>query len=307
MPQPNPRARTRTKRDGSGVRHSRSLVDARELGQPQVAAQVYGMTDRGRVREHNEDHFLVAELERSLLVEHSSVEVMAGTNLTESPQGKLLIVADGMGGYGNGEIASSIAVDALARYAFAVMPWLLRHTQASEQELTDALRRALEHCHKQVKRTAVRQGLDRRMGTTLTLAYITWPELHIAHVGDSRCYLFRAGTLRALTRDHTLAEQLVDEKALSPEEAQRSRFRHVLVNSVGGSSDLVGVELHTLELREGDQLMLCSDGLTGQLSDPEIAQHLTQPIPIDAAVSGMIRAANEAGGADNITVVLARF
>jgi PPM family protein phosphatase len=307
MAQPNPKARRTThRRDGSGVRHSRSLADAHEAASQQMP-QTYGMTNRGRVRDRNEDQFLIAELERSILIEHSSVAGMAGTNLTEAPQGKLLMVADGMGGYGHGDLASSIAIDSLARYAFAVMPWLLRHSQTSEQELADALRHALQQCHKQVKQTAEREGLDRRMGTTLTLAYVTWPELHIAHVGDSRCYLFRNGALRALTRDHTLAEQLVDEKALSRDEAQRSRFRHVLINSVGGSSDLVGVELHTLELRQGDQLLLCSDGLTGPLSDQVIAEHLTQPVPIAETVSSLIRAANDKGGPDNITVVVARF
>jgi PPM family protein phosphatase len=306
MTQPTSKPRATHRRDGSGVRHARSLADAYESARQHVP-EVYGLTDQGRVRERNEDQFLIAELERSLLVEHASVDGMAGTNLTEAPQGKLLMVADGMGGYGHGDVASSIAIDSLARYAFAVMPWLLRHSQASQQELEDALRQALQHCHQKVKKTAEREGLDRRMGTTLTLAYVTWPELHIAHVGDSRCYLFRNGTLRALTRDHTLAEQLVDENALSAEEAQRSRFRHVLINSVGGSSDLVGVELHTLELREGDQLLLCTDGLTGPVSDQTITEQLTQPIPIEETASGLIRAANDGGGPDNITLVLARF
>jgi protein phosphatase len=228
-------------------------------------------------------------------------------SLTESPQGRLLMVADGMGGYGHGEVASSVAVEALASYAFAVMPWLLRHTNASEQELTRALEQALEHCHRKVKITAERQGFDRRMGTTLTLAYVTWPELHIAHVGDSRCYLFRNGALSRLTRDHTLAQQLIDEKAISEEEAKNSRFRHVLVNTVGGSSDALRVELHTLELRHGDQLLLCTDGLSGHLTDAQLTQHLNQPIASTDVVRGLIAAANAAGGMDNITAVLARF
>lgn len=295
-------------RDGSGVRHSRSLVGAEELeAQRQASAEVFGVTDRGRVREKNEDHFLIAELERSLLVQQSSVEGVSGVSLTEAPQGRLLVVADGMGGYGHGEVASSVAVESLARYAFAIMPWLLRHTEASEQELQSALQQALDHCHRKVKRTAEREGFDRRMGTTVTLAYVTWPELHIAHVGDSRCYLFRAGELTRLTRDHTLAQQLVDERAISEEEARKSRFRHVLVNSVGGSADSVRVELHSLELRTGDQLLLCSDGLTGHLSDQDLARHLSEPVAIQQATASMIEAANAAGGQDNITVVLARF
>lgn len=295
-------------REGSGVRASRSLVDAAELeARRHAVADVFGATDRGRVRERNEDQFLIADLERSLLLHSSSVKSMVGTALTEAPQGRLLIVADGMGGYGHGEVASSIAVEGLARYAFAVMPWLLRHSEHSEAELAEALSDALQHCHRRIRSTAEREGFDKRMGTTLTLAYVTWPELHIAHAGDTRCYLFRDGRLERLTRDHTLAEQLVDERALSPEEAESSRFRHILVNSVGGSAESVGVELHSLELLPGDQLLLCSDGLSGHLRDPALAEHLARGASVPDTVRAMIDAANAAGGNDNITVVLARF
>jgi PPM family protein phosphatase len=294
-------------RDGSGVRPSRSLIDVHELEVERHArSEVFGMTDRGRVRERNEDQFLVADLERSLLIQSSSVG-MIGTSLTEVPQGRLLMVADGMGGYGNGEIASSIAIEALARYAFAVMPWLLSHSETSEADLERALRQALQHCHEKVQRTAQREGLDSRMGTTLTMAYVTWPELHIAHVGDSRCYLAREGELRRLTRDHTLAEQLVEAHALSPEEARRSRFRHILVNAVGGSAKSVRVDLHSFELLPGDRLLLCSDGLTGHLGDAAIAEQLSQPVSAKSSVHALIDAANAAGGSDNITVVLAHF
>ena len=296
-----------TDREGSGVRPSRSLIEKSELEARRAAAEIFGATDRGKVRERNEDHFLIAELERSLLVQSSSVTNVVGTSLTEAPQGRLFVVADGMGGYGHGEVASSIAVEGLARYAFAVMPWLVRHDQHSEAELERALSEALQHVHRRIQRTAEREGYDRRMGTTLTLAYVTWPELHIAHAGDSRCYLQRQGKLRRLTRDHTLAAQLVEEHALSPEEAERSRFRHILVNSVGGSSQSAGVELHSLELVPGDQLLLCSDGLTGHVDDDSISRALDAGHSAAQTVQELIAAANAAGGSDNITAVLARF
>lgn len=292
-------------RDGSGVRPSSQFFDPRtQARRPRLEA--FGMSDRGRARERNEDQFLIGELERSLLIQQSSVG-MTGTSLSEAPQGSLFIVADGMGGYGHGEVASSVAVEALARYAFALMPWLLRHEHATEAELERALEQALQHCHRAVQQTAQREGYDRRMGTTLTLAYVTWPELHIAHAGDSRAYLLRGAELRRLTRDHTLAEQLLEAEALTPDEARRSRFRHVLVNAVGGSATSVRVDLCSLELAEGDVLLLCSDGLTTHVSDEILARQLGKRAPVEYTVRELVDAANAAGGSDNITVVAARF
>lgn len=269
--------------------------------------QVFGATDRGRVREKNEDQFLVAELQRLLLIGQSSVGGLAGTKLGDSSQGWLLMVADGMGGMQHGDLASSIAIEGMVRYAFAVMPWLIRYSQASEQELADALREALAHTSQMIRATADSQGLDRRMGTTLTLAYVTWPLLHIAHVGDSRCYLFRGGRLSLLTRDHTLAERLTREHALSADAARHSQFRNVLLNALSGSGEGMSVELHTVELLTGDQLLLCSDGLYSQVAEPLIVEKLTRADSAENIVRTLIDASNAAGGADNVTVVLGRF
>jgi PPM family protein phosphatase len=272
-----------------------------------TSIQVFGSTDRGRVRDKNEDQFLVAELQRVLRVGQSSVSGLDGARLGDSSQGWLLMVADGMGGLEHGELASSIAIEGMVRYAFAVMPWLTRYSQASEQELAEAFREALVNTSQMIRATADTRGLDRRMGTTLTLAYVTWPLLHIAHVGDSRCYLFRSGMLSRLTHDHTLAERLARENALPEDAAKRSQFRNVLLNAISGTGEATNVELHTLQLAPGDQLLLCSDGLHGQLSDPEVAQRLQGQAPVHEVVRDLVAASNAAGGADNVTVVLARF
>jgi protein phosphatase len=269
--------------------------------------QVFGQTDRGRVREKNEDQFLVAELQRVLRVGQSSVSGLDGARLGDSSQGWLLMVADGMGGLEHGELASSIAIEGMGRYAFAVMPWLTRYSQASEQELAEAFREALANTSQMIRATADTRGLDRRMGTTLTLAYVTWPLLHVAHVGDSRCYLFRAGTLSRLTHDHTLAERLARENALPEDAAKRSQFRNVLLNAISGTGEATNVELHTLQLAPGDQLLLCSDGLHGQLADTQIVQHLQRQAGVHEVVRELVHASNAAGGGDNVTVVLARF
>ena len=269
--------------------------------------QVFGLTDRGRVREKNEDQFLVAELQRVLKVGQSSVSGLDGARLGDSSQGWLLMVADGMGGLEHGELASSIAIEGMVRYAFAVMPWLTRYSQASEHELAEAFREALANTSQMIRATADTRGFDRRMGTTLTLAYVTWPLLHVAHVGDSRCYLFRGGMLSRLTHDHTLAERLARENALPEEAAKRSQFRNILLNAISGTTEATNVELHTLQLAPGDQLLLCSDGLHGQLSDGEIVQHLQRQGGVHDVVRELVAASNGAGGGDNVTVVLARF
>ena len=269
--------------------------------------QVFGQTDRGSVREKNEDQFLVAELQRVLRVGQSSVSGLDGARVGDSSQGWLLMVADGMGGLEHGELASSIAIEGMVRYAFAVMPWLMRYSQASEHELAEAFREALANTSQMIRATADTRGLDRRMGTTLTLAYVTWPLLHVAHVGDSRCYLYRGGTLSRLTHDHTLAERLARENALPEDAAKRSQFRNVLLNAISGTGEATSVELHTLQLAPGDQLLLCSDGLHGQLADPQVVQHLQRQAGVHEVVRELIAASNAAGGADNVTVVLARF
>jgi protein phosphatase len=291
----------------SAVRAIGSIYGSADSRVAPAQIQVFGLTDRGRVREKNEDQFLVAELQRVLRVGQSSVSGLDGARLGDSSQGWLLMVADGMGGLEHGELASSIAIEGMVRYAFAVMPWLMRYSQASEQELADAFREALAQTSQMIRATADNRGLDRRMGTTLTLAYVTWPLLHVAHVGDSRCYLFRGGMLSRLTHDHTLAERLARENALPEDAAKRSQFRNVLLNAISGTGDATSVELHTLQLAAGDQLLLCSDGLHGQLTDADVVQRLQSQAPVHEVARELVAASNAAGGADNVTVVLARF
>lgn len=293
----------------AGGRGHRSLADAAAIAaNPGVLADFFGATDVGRRRSSNQDQFLVAALERALLIEGSSLPAQAGTTLTDTPQGRLLIVADGIGGHGGGELASAITIDAMAHYAFETMPWALGESPCSLDELSQGLRDAVAKAQARVRRVAKRKNVAPDLGTTLTMAYVAWPHLHLVHVGDSRAYLLREGRLHRLTRDHTMAQRLVDDAALTPEEAARSYLSHVLVNAVGGGSDELDVELHRLRLEMDDQLLLCTDGLYDMVPDAVIAEHLRRTdAPVDAVVHGLLHAANEAGGRDNVTVVLARF
>jgi protein phosphatase len=187
------------------------------------------------------------------------------------------------------------------------MPWLLMVSRTTEQDFVAGLQRALESCNEQVRTVAAQRGLDARMGTTLTMAYVAWPDLYVAHVGDSRCYLQRAGQLHRLTRDHTVAQQLVEQNALSAEEAEQSRFKHVLVNTIGGASEKVEMEFRHITLEPADQVLLCTDGLTGHLSDQDLANYLASGRSAEQLAKEMVEHAKRAGGEDNITVVLARF
>lgn len=287
----------------------RSLADAARLQRdPGVSAEVAGMTHPGRVRDANQDQFLIAALERSILVEASSLPAEGGTRLTDTPQGRLLVVADGIGGHGGGEVASAVAIDAMAHYAFEAMPWVLAQSDCSADELAEGLREAVSKAQSRMRRVAKRKALAADMGTTLTMGYIAWPDLYLVHAGDSRAYLFRDDELHRLTRDHTLAQQLLDGKAISEEEAATSHLSHVLVNAVGGASDDLDVDFHHVQLQLDDQLLLCTDGLHGYVSDDEIKTLLRRTGgPVERIVFELVERANENGGGDNVTAVLARF
>lgn len=287
----------------------RSLADASTLAADAAAlAQVFGLTDVGRVRDCNQDQFLVASLERSLMIEGSSLPAHAGTRLIDAPQGRIFVVADGIGGHGGGEVASAVTIDAMAHYCFETMPWVQRRSECTAEELVEGLREAVKNAQARVRRVAKRKGIDETAGTTLTMAYVAWPELLLVHVGDSRAYMLRQGALHRLTVDHTLAQQLVAGNVLTAEEAASSRFSHVLVNAVGGGTESLDVEMRHLELQPGDQLLLCTDGLYDMLTDDAIARALRErERPVADVVHGLVDAANAAGGRDNITAVLARF
>jgi protein phosphatase len=144
------------------------------------------------------------------------------------------------------------------------------------------------------------------MGTTLTLAYVVGSMLYIAHVGDSRLYVLRDGRLRQVTRDHTLVAEMVAKGVIDEATAAHHNLRNVITNTVGGNDRGVQVELRRVELHPGDVLLLCSDGLTEMVDDDDIAKLLQDHPEPEAATQALVEAANEAGGRDNVTAVVAR-
>ncbi len=266
-----------------------------------------GLTDIGRVRENNEDQFLIADLNRSMLVHQTSLSLDDHTRLFGGSQGALLLVADGMGGHAAGQQASALAVQSLEHYVLNTMPWFFRLQHDQENDLIEELKAALETCQESITRAAAANPNQRGMGTTLTMAYIVWPRLYIVHVGDSRCYLFRPPRLEQITKDQTMAQQLVEQGVLKQEEAPDSRWSHVLYSCLGGSSRDMKAEVYKATLTVGDLLLLCTDGLTAKLRDADLVGLLRQGGSAEEMCRRLVNAANESGGSDNTTVVVARF
>jgi protein phosphatase len=270
-----------------------------------VVWEFAGRTDIGRVRKNNEDHFLIADLCKQLCITHTSLSGGHLSGLSSTTLGHLLVVADGMGGMAGGELASGIVVETISWYIARTMPWFFRYQDGREQELENELRHAVDACQATIT-NAANQSSFRRMGTTLTMAYILWPRVYVVHVGDSRCYLHRGGRLARMTTDHTVAQKAIDEGILTPEQAEGSVLAHTLWNYIGGSGDGVSPDIYHATLLPGDELLLCTDGLTRHVPEATIATFLRQSPTVQHAVDTLVTAANEAGGEDNITVVVAR-
>ena len=267
----------------------------------------FGLTDVGRERASNEDQFLIADLNKSMRVHQTSLGLDHQTRLFGGSQAKLMLVADGMGGAAAGERASTIAIDTITRYVLNTMDWFFRQDDEHEDELMAELKSSLEEVQQQivseVEKVPQRQG----MGTTLTMAYLIWPKLYVVHAGDSRCYVLRDRDLRQITRDHTVAQQFLDGGALQPEDVAESHWSHVLWNVLGGDSDKLQIDLYRLNLQLGDTLLLCTDGVSAELSPDRIRELLQARQSAETTATELVEAANRAGGRDNITAIVARF
>jgi len=276
--------------------------------QDDPTVDAFGATDKGRKRRTNEDQFLIAELNKSMLVHLTSLAHADHQRLIGGTQSKLFAVADGMGGHGGGDVASSVAVDTVVRYVLNIMPWFFGLNESQEGDLMDELKAALHRCQNSVERAAEDGPGDTPMGTTLTMAYVLWPRLYVVHAGDSRCYLARNGEIEQITRDHTMAQQLVDQKVMPLERAEKTKWSSILWNAIGGGESTLAPEVYRSTLQPGDTLVLCTDGLTRHLDERSILDVLkAQPSHAQAAVEALVAGANRAGGQDNITAVVARF
>lgn len=270
-----------------------------------VSVECFGLTDRGKRRETNEDQFVTASLMRALWVQQSSVP--QSTVRYADHRGHVFIVADGMGGAAGGEAASAIAVSAVEDFLLNALRWLLALDASGEAKVLRDFKSALRQADACVYGAATNSPELRGMGTTLTMAFSLDADLFIAHVGDSRAYLLRSGVLMRLTRDDTLVQQMVETGLITPENALDHQFRHIITNVVGGPKPGVHASVHRMRLEPGDVLLLCTDGLTGMLPDDRITSVLLSTKSPQEACEQLIRLANEEGGKDNVTVIVARY
>ncbi|HEX5435840.1 MAG TPA: Stp1/IreP family PP2C-type Ser/Thr phosphatase [Gemmatimonadaceae bacterium] len=260
--------------------------------------RVFAQSDVGQTREHNEDSFLVADLsaDRASLAPEVQTHALG-------PHGTLFMVADGLGGAAAGEIASQMAVD-------TVLEELRKHwrdaSRVSPDAFATALQAAAETANARIYAYALTHPEHRGLGTTATIAGALHDTLYIVQVGDSRAYLVRGGRIQQLTRDQSLMQQLIDAGEITPEEAEHSDRRNIILQALG-PDPVVKIDLTFQPLRRGDTLVLCTDGLSGLVRAEEMAAVVAQEEELSAVCARLIAMANDRGGPDNITVVVARF
>src|SRR5262245_5179461 len=271
-----------------------------------VRIDVAALSDKGHVRSQNEDHYFVARVGRHVTT--ITTNVPSGDIPSQFGEtGYLMVVADGMGGRAGGEVASRLAISTLINITLHVPDWILRLDDEHAQKLMDRTAARLRQVHDTLKEKA---RLDPRltgMGTTMTATFSLGGDVFVAHVGDSRAYLFRDGSLQLLTRDQTHAQMLADMGAISQDDVACHRLRHVLTNALGSSQRDLHAEIHRWKLADGDRLLLCTDGLTDMLDDAGIAALLRQETRSKEACRLLVEGALANGGRDNVTVVLARY
>lgn len=272
-----------------------------------VELDLAALSHPGKVRRNNEDHFIAARFDRSMR-----------TLLTNLPEGEVpqwyaetaygMLVADGVGGAAAGEIASRTAIHALVDLVIETPDWIMRLDEPLAREVLERMERRFQQVREVLVERAKADPALRGMATTMTVACSLGPELLMAHVGDSRAYVFRRdGRLERLTRDQTMAQSLADSGAIRQDEVAKNPYRHVLTSALATRGAFVQVELKHSRLEDGDQMLLCSDGLTDMVPDDSIARELAIPGPAAGVCRRLVDLALEAGGKDNVTVVLGRY
>ncbi len=272
-------------------------------GRMTVSVRVYACSDVGRTREHNEDAYLVADLAFDAPLEFDPPDSghAAARDLAAGERGMLFMVADGLGGAAAGEVASQMAVRVVFDELRARLPGA-----PESMGFATALRDATLAANGAIHDYASRHPEFRGTGTTCTAAGLLGDTLFVAQVGDSRAYLIRDGVAQQITKDQSLVQKLVEAGEITPEQAETSARRNIILQALG-PEPTVKVDLTHQPLRVGDTLVLCSDGLSAQVRADEISAEVARDDDLARVCERLIARANETGGPDNITVVAARF
>jgi len=272
-----------------------------------VRVDIAGASHQGHKRKNNEDHYLAVRFQRSL--ETLTTNVKDGDlNTTFEETGYGMVVADGMGGMAGGEVASRMALCKLIELVVNTPDWFMRLSEPEDVvKLTQRITLRFHQIDEAIKaRTKVDPSLL-GMGTTLTLSVSLGSHLLVGHIGDSRAYLIREDKMHQLTSDHTLAQALIDAGIIRPDDPTTRTTRHVLTTALGAITKGTEPQVQRVDIKAGDQVLLCTDGLTEMVPDDKIAAILTSTGSSDSACQELINAALDGGGRDNITAVVARY
>lgn len=265
---------------------------------------LYGITHQGKVRETNQDHFLVCTVHPQVVVHKTSLPRVEELPLRGSRLATIVVVADGVGGGEFGSEAAQLATESLTRYVSCTLRSYHAAGKASDQELLDSLRSAIGEAHEAVLADAASREPPNRMASTLTVGLVIWPWVYVVQVGDSRGYYWDGNELHRLTRDQTIAQDLVDKGVLPAERMDLSPYRNVLASAIGGGE--ATPEVTSIRMRRSGTLLFCSDGLTKHVTDEEIAERMGRMTGSEQLSHELLDLAMERGGTDNITIVVGR-
>lgn len=269
---------------------------------PDITLALYALTDVGMVRSGNEDNFLILDLSSGQSWTASDEEPQNLLTYSQGYYGSLLAVSDGMGGALAGEVASRMAVETVRDR----MLQLQAHDVYSKMSFPERLRVSIEEANLLINDESQNNPAHKGLGATFTAVAVNGSRIFFAQVGDSRAYLLRNGSIFRITKDQSLVQQLIDAGQITEEEAETHSYRNVILQALGAHNN-VNVEVNHVPLCQLDTLILCSDGLSGKISQNEIARIVHESADLKSACAAMIRLANERGGEDNITVVVAQF
>jgi protein phosphatase len=265
---------------------------------------VYGLTHPGKVRQTNQDHFLICSVRKQVQVHRTSLPDAERLPLAGERLAFLAVVADGVGGGSKGETASRLALERVTEYVTLTMRAYHERDKEDDQPFLDALQEAAWKSHATVVAEAEADPDRRGMATTLTLWLGVWPKAYLLQVGDSRFYIFRENRLTRISRDQTMAQELVDQGVLTQAVAVNTKWANVLSSSIGGQQTApVVIRLDQDWQNVG---LLCSDGLTKHVSDEQIAERLRTMTSSQQACEALLQDALEGGGSDNISVIVIR-
>lgn len=271
-----------------------------------VRVDASGLSDRGLRRASNEDHFLVSQLDRTWRTLQTNMPADAlPSAVTESITAQ--IVADGMGGAVGGAVASRTAIATFVDIVLRTPALIFRLDAQNAKDVLARMAARFEQMKQSLEEAVRADPTLTGMGTTMTLAVNFGADLLVAHVGDSRAYLWRRGHLERLTRDQTMVQTLLDQGAISAEELAHHPMRHVLAGVLGTKGKPIDVELRFIGLEDGDQVLVCSDGLTEMVAEAVIAETLAAAPTAEAACQRLIELANNHGGKDNVTAAVSRY